>query len=73
VLVGAVLTVVALFYYLVVAKRMYIEPPDPAAGRIRPSGTLALAVILCALGVVALGVYPKPIVMAALRIATPLF
>ena len=73
VLVGAVLTVVALFYYLVVAKRMYIEPPDPAAGRIRPSGTLTLAVILCALGVVALGVYPKPIVMAALRIATPLF
>ena len=37
------------------------------------SGTLALAVILCAFGVVALGVYPKPIVMAALRIATPLF
>ena len=72
VLLGAVLTVVALFYYLVVAKRMYIEPPA-AAGRIRPSGTLALAVILCALGVVALGVYPKPIVMAALRIATPLF
>ena len=73
VLLGAVLTVVALFYYLVVAKRMYIEPPDAAADRIRPSGTLALAVILCAFGVVALGVYPKPIVMAALRIATPLF
>ena len=73
VLVGAVLTVVALFYYLVVAKRMYIEPPDASAERIRPTGTLALAVILCALGVVALGVYPKPIVMAALRIATPLF
>ena len=73
VLLGAVLTVVALFYYLVVAKRMYIEPPDASAGRIRPSATLTLAVILCALGVVALGVYPKPIVMAALRIATPLF
>jgi len=73
VLLGAVLTVVALFYYLVVAKRMYIEPPDVSAGRIRPSATLTLAVILCALGVVALGVYPKPIVMAALRIATPLF
>ena len=73
VFVGAVLTVVALFYYLVVAKRMYIEPPDTSAGRIRPAGTLALAVVLCALGVVALGVYPKPIVMAALRITTPLF
>jgi NADH-quinone oxidoreductase subunit N len=73
VLVASVLTVVALFYYLVVAKRMYIEAPDASAGRIRPSAPLALAVILCALGVVALGVYPKPIVMAALRIATPLF
>jgi NADH-quinone oxidoreductase subunit N len=73
VLLGALLTVVALFYYLVVAKRMYIEPPEASAGRIRPAGPLALAVILCALGVVALGVYPKPIVMAALRIATPLF
>src|SRR5207247_3580226 len=28
VLVGAVLTVVALFYYLVIAKRMYLEPPE---------------------------------------------
>ena len=72
VLVGAVLTVVALFYYLVVAKRMYIEPPE-RAGRIALPGSLALAVILCVAGVVALGVYPKPIVMAALRVAAPLF
>src|SRR5262249_56532411 len=46
VLVGAVLTVVALFYYLVVAKRMYIEPPDASAGQLRPSPTLAPAAIL---------------------------
>ena len=34
VLLGAVLTVVALFYYLLVAKRMYIDAPEPrsAAG-----------------------------------------
>ena len=72
VLVGAVLTVVALFYYLVVAKRMYIEPPQRPE-RLRVAPTLALSVILCALGVVAIGVYPKPIVMAALRVAAPLF
>ena len=30
-------------------------------------------VLLCALGVVALGLYPKAVVMAALRVATPLF
>jgi len=72
VLVGAILTVVALFYYLLVAKRMYIEAP------IRPERVplpfaLGLAVLLCALGVVVLGVYPKPVVMAALRVAVPLF
>jgi NADH-quinone oxidoreductase subunit N len=72
VLLGAVLTVVALFYYLVVAKRMYIDAPV-RADRVRLSPTLALAVILCAVGIVVLGVYPKPVVMAALRVAAPLF
>ena len=72
VLLGAILTVVALFYYLLVAKRMYIEPPD-RPGRIPVAATLALSVALCALGVVILGLYPKAVVMAALRVATPLF
>jgi NADH-quinone oxidoreductase subunit N len=69
---GAVLTVVALFYYLLVAKRMYIEAPavktplpiDPA---------LAISVALCALGIVVLGVWPRAVVMAALHVASPLF
>jgi NADH-quinone oxidoreductase subunit N len=72
VLVGAILTVVALFYYLIVAKRMYIEAP-PSLAPIRVSPALAVALVLCVLGVVALGVYPKPVVMAALRVAAPLF
>jgi NADH-quinone oxidoreductase subunit N len=72
VLVGAILTVVALFYYLVLAKRMYIEAPE-RPGRIEVTPTLALSVLLCVIGVVALGVYPKPLVMAALRVAAPLF
>jgi NADH-quinone oxidoreductase subunit N len=72
VLIGAVLTVVALFYYLVVAKRMYIEAPV-STGRVPLPTTLALAVLLCVLGVVIIGVYPKPVVMAALKVAAPLF
>jgi NADH-quinone oxidoreductase subunit N len=72
VLIGAILTVVALFYYLVVAKRMYIEAPARSE-RVPIGGTLALALLLCAVGVVVLGVYPKPVVMAALRVASPLF
>lgn len=72
VLLGAILTVVALFYYLVVAKRMYIEPPVKT-GRVPLEPMLAISVLLCVLGVVVLGVWPKPIVMAALRVAAPLF
>ena len=72
VLLGAILTVVALFYYLVVAKRMYIDAPARLE-RVRMSPTLAAAVVLCVLGIVVLGVYPKPLVMAALRVAAPVF
>ena len=72
VLLGALLTVVALFYYLLVAKRMYIEEPE-RPGRVPVAPTLALSVALCALGVVILGLYPKAVVMAALRVAAPLF
>jgi NADH-quinone oxidoreductase subunit N len=72
VLLGAILTVVALFYYLVVARRMYIEAPARSEG-VPISGSLALALLLCAVGVVVLGIYPKPVVMAALRVASPLF
>jgi NADH-quinone oxidoreductase subunit N len=72
VLVGAILTVVALFYYLLVAKRMYIDAPE----RRQPvpvSPFLAFSIFVCAAGVVGLGVYPKPLVLAALRAASGLF
>ncbi len=51
---------------------MYIEPPE-RPGRVRLAAPLALAVLLCVAGVVVLGVYPAPLVMAALRVAAPLF
>jgi len=72
VVIGAVLTVVALFYYLVIAKRMYIEAPA-RGDRIVVARPLALSILLCALGVVAFGVYPKPLVTAALDVAAGLF
>jgi NADH:ubiquinone oxidoreductase subunit 2 (subunit N) len=64
--------VVALFYYLLIARKMYIEAPE-RAGRVPVDAALAVSVLLCVLGVVIFGVYPKPIVMAALRVAAPLF
>jgi NADH-quinone oxidoreductase subunit N len=72
VLVGALLTVVALFYYLVIARRMYIDVP-PRSDAIALPLPLALSVVICAVGVIAVGVYPRPVVMAALRAAAPLF
>jgi NADH-quinone oxidoreductase subunit N len=72
VLVGAVLTVVALFYYLLVAKRMYIDAPVTTAPVV-VTPFLTLSILLCVAGVVGMGLYPKPFVMAALRAAVPLF
>jgi len=72
VLVGAVLTVVALFYYLLVAKRMYIDAPE-RSGPVVVSPLLGLSILICTAGVVGMGLYPKPWVMAALRVAATLF
>jgi NADH-quinone oxidoreductase subunit N len=72
VLVGAVLTVVALFYYLLVAKRMYIDAPERREP-IRVAPLLSLCIFLCVAGVVIMGIYPKPLVVAALRATAPLF
>jgi NADH-quinone oxidoreductase subunit N len=69
---GAVLTVVALYYYLLVARRMYIEAPL-RGDRIPIPGPLAIAITICSLGVVGIGAYPAPWVNAAMRVASTLF
>ncbi len=72
VLLGAVLTVVALFYYLAVARQMYIDAPTTMAPLAVPPA-LALVLVVSALAVVLLGLYPRPLVETALRAALPLF
>ena len=69
---GAVLTVVALYYYLLVARRMYIEPPERREPVAIP-GALGLAIAGCVLGVVGMGLYPGPWVDMAMRVASTLF
>ena len=69
---GAVLTVVALYYYLLVARRMYIEAPERHS-QVPMPGLLGTAIAVCVLGVVGIGVYPGPWVDAARRIAATLF
>ena len=69
---GAVLTVVALYYYLLVARRMYIE--KPLRGEPVPvPGLLGTAIVVCVLGVVGIGIYPAPWVEVTLRVASTLF
>src|SRR4029434_2838551 len=65
---GDVLTVVALYYYLLVARRMYIEEPVRTA-RIPVSPLLGLAILICIVGVVGIGAWPAPWVNATQRAA----
>lgn len=71
-LLGAVLTIVALYYYLVLASRMYIDPPTKP-GRVVLGAPVFIAILICVVGVVVMGVYPEPWVKAALRAAAGLF
>ncbi len=72
VLLAAVLTVVALFYYLQVAKQMYIDAPARSTP-VPVAPALALVLVVSAVAVVLLGLYPGPLLDSALRAAAPLF
>lgn len=58
-LLGAVATIVALYYYLVLSSRMYVEEPEIKTPVIVPT-PLLLAILICAIGTVVMGVYPEP-------------
>jgi NADH-quinone oxidoreductase subunit N len=69
---GAVATVVALYYYLVVAKRMYIDAPT-RTDAVRVPGVLLIAIFVCMAGVLVMGLYPDPWVAGAIQAASSLF
>jgi NADH-quinone oxidoreductase subunit N len=71
-LLGAVLTIVALYYYLVLASRMYIDAPAKP-GSLVLAAPLFIAILICAVGVVVMGLYPEPWVKAALHATASLF
>jgi len=68
---GAVLTVVALYYYLQVARQMYIEAPARPDPVTIPTPLIA-AIVACLIGVIGMGVYPGPWVTMVMRIADTL-
>lgn len=71
-LLGAIATIVALYYYLVLGRRMYVEEPEKATPVAVPTPLFA-AILICALGTVVMGVYPEPWVQAVMAAAKGLF
>lgn len=70
--VGAVLAVVGLFYYLQIARAMYMRPPRHELG-VRSDFALTLSLGLCLAGVIAFGLFPAPLLESAARAAVPFF
>jgi len=69
VLVGAVTSVIALYYYLMVALQVYIR--DPADDRrMSLSAPLATAIAVCAAATLLIGVYPRPWVELGAKAST---
>jgi NADH-quinone oxidoreductase subunit N len=58
--VAAVNSVIAFFYYASIMREMWMRPaPDGDVRPIKVPSSLAAAMVLCAIGVVAVGVYPS--------------
>ena len=70
VILGAVLAVVGLFYYMQVARSMYMKPPN-REGDLRAAPALAISLALCLAGVVMFGAWPSPVLEDAGRAAEP--
>jgi len=68
VILGAVLSIVSLYYYLQVIRRIYIMPPE-AEGSIPVHPAAAAALIVCIAGMVLTGVWPSIVLDAAAQVA----
>lgn len=66
--------VVSVYYYLRVVVLMYMRPrAEPAPLEVRTGAYLGFAVAFAALGTIALGVYPGPVMGLLSEVATALF
>ncbi|GMV36480.1 MAG: hypothetical protein AMXMBFR61_09880 [Fimbriimonadales bacterium] len=60
VLLGAVASTVSLYYYLIIAKRMYIHDPAEGASPLDVPRPLALSIAVCVAFTAIIGLYPAP-------------
>ncbi len=65
VLLGAAMSVVSIYYYLLIAKQMYILPARDDAAPIRLGAIAGLGLLVIVLLTVTIGVYPKPFLTLA--------
>ena len=72
VVIAAVLAVVALFYYLQIARAMYIQPVREQRA-IALSRCLKIAIAICTAFVVGMGAWPNPFVEATSEAARQFF
>jgi NADH-quinone oxidoreductase subunit N len=72
VLLGAIASTVSLYYYLVVAKRMYIHAPPEGAQEITVSRPLSLSIGICVLMTAVIGLYPLPWIELARQVGAAL-
>lgn len=61
VLIGTTMSVVSMYYYLLVVKQMYILPAKEGAKPIRVGALASIAVAVTVLVTVAIGLYPGPL------------
>ena len=64
---GALLTVLALFYYLNIARKMYIDEGTKETSTISIPIDLKISIGISTLAVIALGLYPKGVVWLAVK------
>lgn len=65
VVLGAVLAVVALFYYLKIGRSMYIAQPAPDAAPVQVGRPTAFAIAIALAGVLGMGIMPGPFIETA--------
>ena len=69
--IGAVAVVISLYFYLGVAKAIYMQEPDPAnTGPIPVSRPLRFALYVCMAAIIGLGIFQRPLVEAAIQAAS---
>ena len=71
---GVLLSIVSLYYYLLVIRRMYMEEPEEGepgtrAGAVRPGFAASLAIIVCVAGMLVTGLLPSGVLGHALEAA----